>query len=428
MVLNHLGPVEAFKHRANQCAKSWFYGHSAEFPARISVEGMGDWGKGIYRPALEYGKSTERKLNALYRDILPTLSADELAPWEQFEIKSDPLAPIETEQDLLFVVTPDKTHIEVLEASLGQFDIAIVEKPFCTDQDTIRRARHLVSTGISLWGVDHYPFYIANAIADAAKIWEHLGRQITRIDFVLLQTRPIEPKRIPSLTLGLGFDMLPHFLALVVALGLKGKVEKPNIRCAAQHAMQIPEQDTTPTTSLEVYEAETCLDVEFQIADRDGNKNINCRGVVGKGMPIDAKYLDLFGINNTAVRFDMGSDLRYQKSYPRNKVSYLSRYKSPLSASNDLLGTLAGDWRVIQGPQLNTERAYNYLMKDLLSGSLTPSTAACLFTVEECTWIVEVLEAIRIQLVTLLEANGNIWPSYTLGEFPTGWDSKVWIP
>ena len=314
----------AFDELAKEKVYTWLLHLENRSISKICVEGMGDWGIKAYRPALTNAKNSGFSVTALYRDLVQTLLPEDLSSWEKFETKSSTVAPLKNEYDLLVVSTSDIAHIDVLEPSFGKYSSAIVEKPFCIDSPDLLRAYKMVSKGGYIWGVDHYPYYIAKAVASSSKIRDHLGGKIRRIDFALLQKNPIEKQRLESVSLGLGYDMLAHWFALIVALGLNGEISNPVIHYAAQHSGIIQQGTGNSGQGSSTYQAETCLDFGFKISQSNETETIICRGIAGKGLPVDAKYLDLFGKNNNVVRLDLGSKSLGQQNYPSGRISYLS--------------------------------------------------------------------------------------------------------
>lgn len=414
--------MEDFKNRAEKRLKSWNNSYSSHVINRICVEGMGDWGKKTYLPAIRNAYASRVGITALYRDIHHTLLDIDLNPWEYFEKKETAWLPIQEKQDLLVVATPDTTHINILTASKNQFTKAIVEKPFCTNPDDLIQAQQLIAEGAQIWGVDHYPYYIANAFTnedEVAKIWEYLGGECARIEFALLQSNPIELYRLDSLQLGLGYDMVSHFLAILVALGLKGDIQQLKICEAAQHSMPA----TTP------YTAETFLDLAFKIHHTNTKKTIDCRAVVGKGLPVDVKYLDLIGMNGAMIRFDLGSlSWKQRQDYPFSKVCYLRQRNTDKTQFTEYLGSRVEHekWHIKLGMPLDTSRPYNRLMCEMVNAKITPSTGSCLFTLEECAWIVNALKLMEVQLANFLQEHNAIWPNHALCKFPEGWNEKIW--
>lgn len=419
-------PLAYYAARGEVSASSWSSYSTSVQRTRVVVEGMGDWGQRVYRPALSKARSTGVSVHALYRDVIPTLAAGELKPWERFETKRFPWHPPRGDHDLLIVSTPDETHAHILEASLGHCGVALVEKPFCTNCQDLARAERVVGHGMAIRGVDHYPFYIASAVAEAHKIRDWLGGAITRVDFALLQSRPIEARRMPSLSLGLTLDMLPHFLALLLAIGVRGSITGVRAYRAGQHAPLIAEPTNGKQDALPSFDAETCGEIGFLVSDPGAGGAIRCRAFVGKGMPIDAKYLDIFGARGRVVRLDLGSEFWHLPHYPRAMVSYVSVDDEAAFESPRPLGSLTGIEHVARGSSLDTARVYDRLLTQVLRGTLTPAVATCLFTPGECRWIVELLYLVQQELAAFLIAHKGAWPQHVIGELPGGWEPTVW--
>ncbi|MET9887453.1 hypothetical protein ABZZ20_30805 [Streptomyces sp. NPDC006430] len=329
--------------------------------------------------------------------------------WEGFEKKRAPYESPREAPDLLIVATPDSAHLGVLEAAATREVLAVVEKPFSLTAREVARARRL--PGLVL-GVDHFPAYISAAVGHADDLWQHLGGQIESVRFVLVQRTPIEVPRLPSLGSGLTFDMLPHFLALLVSLGIVGPLGTTTVSRAGRH---VPLSRAHPPPRDTGYAAETWSETRFELtgAPVASGRTISCTGLVGKGFPVDARFLELSAPSGAAVRLDLGSASWQDPTYPYGLVSLLA----PAGRHGAGTWLRPGPARVkALGPRLSTARPYPEIVRQLTGGPGTTRSAACLFTVDECEWMMDVLEPLGAAARQM--AGGDAGTDHDLGTFP----------
>nr|WSX53886.1 hypothetical protein OG409_36185 [Streptomyces sp. NBC_00974] len=316
----------------------------------------------------------------------------------------------------MVVATPDTAHAGVLEAAARQGTMVIVEKPFTVTAAEATRTRNL--PGLIL-GVDHFPAYIAAAAGYADQIWQHLGGEIESVRFALLQRAPVEASRLPSLGTGLTFDMLPHFLALLVSLGMTGPVKDSVMIGAVRHVPLVRPGSCDELGSA--FEAETWSETRFTLAGTSTRPAVVCTGLVGKGFPVDARFLDLVSRSGAAVRLDLGSPSWQDPGYPRGAVALLDP-PLPHDRSTWLLPDPPRFKAV--GPRLATTRPYASIIAQLAGGPATPRASSCLFTVEECEWIMRVLEPLGTAARRL--AAGENGTDHGLGGYPACDDGRIW--
>ncbi|MFB6690180.1 Gfo/Idh/MocA family oxidoreductase [Streptomyces virginiae] len=372
------------------------------------------------------------RIHALYRDVRPGARIRDPQAWEEFELKRDPFEPPDGAPDLVIVATPDTAHAGVLRAAAAEGAVVIVEKPFTVTVAEAARTRDL--PGLVL-GVDHFPAYISEAASHAEQIWDHLGGAVESVRFVLLQRTPVEPDRLASLSTGLTFDMLPHFLALLVSLGLTGPVKDSVLLGAGRHvpltaagpgdgprhpdgsARRSRRGDPEPPA----YRAETWSETGFTLAGTSDRPAVLCTGLVGKGFPVDARFLELTAPSGAAVRLDLGSPSWQHPGYPGGAVALLGPPR-PHDRSTKLLPDPALFTAV--GPRLVTTRPYDAVIAQLAGHPATPRAASCLFGVEECEWMMSVLEPLGTAARQL--AAGTSRTDHDLGGYPVRDDGRVW--
>ncbi|MGO9696204.1 MAG: hypothetical protein ACLPYO_21195 [Mycobacterium sp.] len=376
---------------------------------RVCVEGLGDWGTRVYRPAIAAAVVGGQRISAHYRDVRTPALDPPLKAWETFEKKRSPYEPPDGDHDVLIVATPDAAHAGVLDACAAQVRTAIVEKPFATTVQDVIRARDLPALVL---GVDHFPAYISAVAGYAEEIWNHLGGTLESVRFVLLQSTPIEAPRLPSLGLGLTYDMLPHFLALLVSLGIVGPLEAATVRRAGRHS---PPQDPPAATAYSRYGAETWSETEFSMATSASHPPVSCVGLVGKGFPVDVRFIEFVAASGAAVRCDLGSRSWRDLRYPYAAVSLLT----PADGSAPLLSGLWLDYEriVAIGPSLSTTRPYTAMVNELMGGIGMQGSSASFFSIDECQWMMSVLEPLGSAARDLANSEDRV--DHNLGAFPT---------
>ncbi|MEU8928848.1 Gfo/Idh/MocA family oxidoreductase [Streptomyces sp. NPDC048409] len=415
-----MNPFRYFAHRASQWSPLPVLSENPERHLRICVEGFGDWGNRVYRPAIKAARDGGARISALYRDIRAEARVLDLTPWEEFEIKQDPFEPPHNAPDLVIVATPDSAHTRVLRAAARQEAAVIVEKPFGVTAAEVIRTRAL--PGLVL-GVDHFPAYIAAATGQAEQIWEHLGGEVDSVRFVLLQRTPVEATRLPSLGTGLTFDMLPHFLALLVSLGLTGPVADAVLTGAGQHVPLVRDGlgERLPWSGNFAYQAETWSETRFTLTGTSTRHAVVCTGLVGKGFPLDARFLELGSPSGAAVRLDLGSPSWQDTGYPCGTVALLT----PPLARDHSTWLLPDPSRIRgTGPRLVTTRPYESIIAQFTGGAATPRASSCLFSLDECEWIMSVLEPLGTDARHLAIGEGGT--DHRLGEYPVLDNGRIW--
>ncbi|TYB39688.1 hypothetical protein FXF50_04730 [Micromonospora sp. AP08] len=415
-----MNPFWYFAHRAAQQSTFTATRAAPESGYRICIEGLGDWGNRVYRPAIGAARASGSSIHALYRDVRPLSLTPELRTWEQFEEKRSAYEPPPEACDLLIVATPDTAHLGVLEAAAHPVGVAIVEKPFAATAAEAARACDL--PGLVL-GVDHYPAYIAAAADYADQIWEHLGAEVESVRFVLLQRAPIEVPRIPSLGTGLTFDMLSHFLALLVSLGIMGPLQYAAVAGAGQHLPLSPATSAGGPGHPEglVYQAETWSETRFTLAIGQPPSTVSCTGLVGKGFPVDVRFLELVASSGAAVRLDLGSLSWREVGYPHGVVSLLS----PAFRNNPGTWLRPDPSQILAvGPQLTTTRPYDGIVGQLTGGPTASRVSSCLFTLKECQWMMNLLEPLGTAARQLARSNDRA--DHDLGKYPAIDDRWIW--
>lgn len=319
-------------------------------PLVILVEGGGDWVEKTFR-ALFSKKSKTHPLSVFYADdtswtggerprwtnpVAADLNNDGISylqPWETYLDKNDPeqyaryrlLRP-----DVVFVVTPDRTHSFIAREWLGKSPLIFVEKPFDSrvkHVDELRYARQEAFV-THVHGLDHYQAYARPVYKMKAVIQQHLGDFLGGVKFYLSERRPIEKKRARSLQYGLTLDLLPHLIALLTYFGKVKTIDEIRVLDAGQYEPLISGTPEEPTDISGEYRGETFSRVQFTFEDKSGNGYfVPCLAVVGKGFADDVKYMEVIGDNGNAIRIDLLSPepelLERNPDYPFSSVMFL---------------------------------------------------------------------------------------------------------
>jgi predicted dehydrogenase len=429
-------------------------------PLVILVEGGGDWVEKTFR-ALFAKKSETHPLSVFYADDTswtngerprwaetgPANRVDDgviyMRPWETYLDKNDPeqyaryrlLRP-----DVVFVVTPDRTHSSIAREWLGKSPLIFVEKPFDSrvkHVDELRYARQDVSV-THVHGLDHYQAYARPVYKMRSVIQQHLGEFLAGVKFYLTEQRPIEKKRTRSLQYGLTLDLLPHLIALLTYFGKVKTIDEIRVLEAGQYEPLISGTPEEPTDISGEYRGETFSRVQFTFEDKSGNGYfVPCLAVVGKGFSDDVKYMEVTGDNGNAIRIDLLSPERElserNPAYPFSSVMFLQNERTdplPLTGKPTEVMDLPDPYR--DGTTLRAVRLvgsdkplssllertrYETLMDDLLNGTTHagPSTLKLM----EGWDIVHALDRIWTAIERLP------WTRHRLGKLhPVSWEDE----
>lgn len=321
-----------------------------ERPLVILVEGGGDWVEKTFR-TLFSKKSETHPLSVFYADdtswtdgerpkwaeTSPARRVEDgvtyLHPWETYLDKNDPehyaryrlLRP-----DVVFVVTPDRTHSSIAREWLGKTPLIFVEKPFDSrvkHVDELRYARQEAFV-TQVHGLDHYQAYARPVHAMKSFIQQHLGDSLAGVKFYLTEQRPIEKKRTRSLQYGLTLDLLPHLIALLTYFGKVKTIDEIRVLDTGQYEPLISGTLEEPTDISGEYRGETFSRVHFSFEDKSDNGYfVPCLAVVGKGFSDDVKYMEVTGENGNAIRVDLLSPEREfvdrNPDYPFSSIMFL---------------------------------------------------------------------------------------------------------
>lgn len=199
--------------------------------------------------------------------------------------------------DVVFILVPDNMHIREARPWLKRATIVFIEKPYNRDlkeaQEFEEELRDLVSRnpgGVPVTiviGIDHYLAKI-NEYLSAEETDELLNRIgiVQRIEFRLLESRPVEEWRKEALQAGMVYDLFVHILALIsnhVDLGSFRLYGKTRI-LAAKHI-----EPKSPINGEDYVWTETLLQ-DFR------EREVKLVGALGKGVgSADEKHLVLVG-------------------------------------------------------------------------------------------------------------------------------------
>ena len=282
---------------------------------------------------------------------------------------------------LVVIASPNEKHRENLEqsAKTGRVPYIIVEKPLAESTKSAEQALALQQSTASICkGIDHY---VAKAGIQELLEWAGSGELTKQIgglyavEFYMMERKPIDEGRAPTLDAGLTFDMTIHGFAilgrLLRALDSEGRVLDPNrVQIEAAWAGQYVESPI---------HGETASRIECSIS---GGPRATLS--IGKGI-MDDKRLVLVGTKNTlSVDIAQGT------------IS---------------IGTPGTESKILFE---NTADAYETLLEEAIRAALSPSegtqTAKCLIDFREAANALQLVEAARKQFVDMVP--------YQLGTIP----------
>lgn len=295
--------------------------------SQVVLVGAGDWVMKQYAPALSQycmnragvadvsayvlydptyaskklkGKAARENYNAATMRNLRTLKRLGLQPvdWSDQAARNRifgtvvPLA--------VFVVSPDDTHCQVVHEWLGRAHNIIVEKPFATDKEEVRRLRAAVKKNATsgklptkVYGFDHY-LVRANQFKLAAEgsafisqgkpktLAQQLGK-IRSFEFRMLEpTDAGMPERAASLQRGLILDMASHMLPLIQPFGDPQTVAVDNVRAGMYG--KPPKKNRPPGSKIMEKGRETFADLDFRFSvhSKFGEVKIEANAAIGK--------------------------------------------------------------------------------------------------------------------------------------------------
>jgi len=203
----------------------------------------------------------------------------------------------------VFVVTPDNTHCDMVEAWLDRATDVLVEKPFDVDHERIRQLRSRMAQGggkREVWGFDHY-LVRANQFVRMKKYLgfdEHMERQIHEFRFHMLEARDRGlVERAASLQAGMIMDMGSHAPALVLPFGEPNTIRLDSVK-AGVYAANPAKGITTSGRDLFRSGMETFAEIRFTFASVFGQP-VEATACVGKCVgEQDEKFVEVIGGKN----------------------------------------------------------------------------------------------------------------------------------
>lgn len=334
----------------------------------IVIEGIGDI---VSKPA-GYGRALRKlkidkgdELRVIFTDICDEWSKStdsrlllereetrkELISWGAEFIDKSPSNPAQFLQyqdllnrsvDAVFIATPDRFHIPVAKHWLtGNCKRVFIEKPLTNDPAEAKRWMFELSNNRHnrerLIQLDHY----LPKIHAQFKYKEHIKQMLERIArlkhlrFYMLEDHsstdqdyqkevvrkrrrdrngPIENEgRVDALQDGLGLDLLPHLLAILIFFGHPGTFKVTKLRAAKYVGVDF---DYTPA-GIAGIKGETFAGIEFSFINHAG-REITGEAYVGKGirgsinypsMGRNVKVLQLEGEWQKKIEFDFNNSI-----------------------------------------------------------------------------------------------------------------------
>jgi predicted dehydrogenase len=304
-------------------------------PKQIVVLGAGMWVRERYAPALEpyraagkcgvfvlYDTSYAKRDAQLSAEVQASYNAvtwENVRCFEQWGATCMDLADPKVGEKVkgiaphtVFVVTPDDTHCDMVEAWADRASNIIVEKPFDVDPERIRHLRsHIDGTDCAVRGFDHY-LVRANQFATVSEslgVDAYLQETVRSFTFHMLESedRGMAERHV-SLQGGLLLDMAIHGQAMLLPFGDPNTIRLDSVRAAVYEAN--PGKGIT-TSGRELLRSgrETFAEVRFGFTSKYG---YSAEGVVRVGKCVgdqDEKYVEVVGGENgdRRIRLDMTS-------------------------------------------------------------------------------------------------------------------------
>jgi hypothetical protein len=327
-------------------------------PFIVVIEGTGEWTERCYRPAvLEVSQKAQREIKVFYVNDETWKAAP---PWsgsphvrgkngerwltEAYWDKSNPdhqrLYKGLNAVDAVFVVTPDVTHAEIAKHWLGKTPVIFVEKPFDTEAerfDGLLYAMALSELGgaykTAVVGIDHYLMRLTPLFAYLAPIAAALAG-LKGTAFEMTESKTIEPGREKTLALGLGMDLLPHFVALLQFLGPLQSIDAVRVLRAIQYR----------PLDRGKFDNETGLAGDCGITDYVGAQ-LTANFCAGKGIKPAFKRLLLQGASGDDVLIDFAGNTvtsggtSYQSGMWGTEFAYKSLMFDLYNGQNTILST-----------------------------------------------------------------------------------------
>ena len=204
------------------------------------------------------------------------------------------------DRSIVYIASPNETHITYLKLFLDTVDEIYVEKPL------VEKLRELNDLKESFSGrdlgkvrmIDHYIFkdVVQYLINNFDKLVLEIG-ELKRINFYLLEKKPIRGDRSWIYETGIVRDLLPHFLSIIFKVyerhpdGLK--VFPINVKKVIKG----------------IYKANETLEIRGKIKETFGVIDFNLSGIrsrviLGKGVGFDLKKFTISGEGRLTVVID----------------------------------------------------------------------------------------------------------------------------
>lgn len=287
---------------------------------RLLMVGTGDVVRKFYLPALVEQKRLHPDLQVVFVDdstywsndpvlVIKMKSIYEEIVKEGFKVlDTAPQHFVDSEKilqeyapDAVIIATPDKSHealsLKWLKATKNSSSLVpiIVEKPFSTDAKSANRMLTAsASDGDRILALDHYSMMTQLDDTQWAQAMEHLGGQITRIEFLAIEDRsgghlghhtgidadgPVEREgRLRSLQNGLSADMLAH-MPPSIAQAVDTRTLKLKEALGGIYTVSSKGKEVETALGAETFSATT-----FTAKLRASDDSVEIRSYVGKGI------------------------------------------------------------------------------------------------------------------------------------------------
>jgi len=337
---------------------------------RIVVEGIGQWARQKYLPALQTAKS---KINAVFvydstfgladpnrpakeridglQQTLANVEQVERAGFACYDSK-DTLYSLKNRRhegrkamfphaDAVIIVTPDVTHCDIAEYWHPRTERIFVEKPFAESSE---RANRFIGwregkPGAEVYAIDHY-FVRCNQVAsDTASFlsrllpvgpdW-NLQKDITGFEFRMTEndSRKSLQERKMSVQAGMVLDMATHAFPCLLPFVDISTIGTPH-RVWAGRSADLEDIMHSGAETFSAAEFE-CVTVPF--GRKPGTSRIKGKVIIGKDIGAKPeKYLRIYGPHGTVeIQFDLGQVRYIPLDGPPTPIAALYEQWAPL--------------------------------------------------------------------------------------------------
>ena len=252
-------------------------------------------------------KRAATDLRALYNQLIEDVKDGSPVKYVNLNNPEDESWYNHLRADIVFILVPDAMHISKAETWLKRSSLIFIEKPYNRDVREAQEFEKDLRTMVDHMGgdlpvtwvcpFDHYLAKIFHYDAKKARdqLFERIGA-LSRVEFEILESGPIESWRAPSLEAGMIYDLFSHVLAMISA-----ELNLSSFRFNRIREIKVAQHQDCPSPVT----SETFAYFDFDLLDYEG-KRIRVTGSVGKGVgSSDEKFLNFVG-ERGLIKCDLG--------------------------------------------------------------------------------------------------------------------------